>query len=318
MRKFIGLLVAAAFLWVAAAPAQAVALHPGENYAKLIDYTSFYVGGAPMPIPTNPNGTVNWSLFSPAGLVGAELRAIFKVTDLSNEWNPAAPAYWTEVATDGSALTGLMYDLIVHTVTVTATGFEAYLVPGAGSKDAGTVAGAGGQLDVWVDTTPDFSQAAGPGAWLTDGTNDDYPTASDIDGGGGADAGVSQWLRADFVPEGIIPGSGGVPFVYLVTVSFNTLRGQGNGFADVFVNNTGLPIAGSVDFPDALSPVNGGDLSILTNLTLAGTTTVFSGWQVQSNDPVEFYALPEPASMSLLLVGLFGGAGAYWRRRRAA
>jgi hypothetical protein len=287
----------------------------------LIDYTSFYdANGDPYDIPVDGDGDVDWSLLDPDDLVGAELRAVFKVTDLSNEWNPDAPAYWTEVATDGNELTGLMYDLIVHSVIDTGIGFVAYLVPAAGSKDAATVPGAGGQIDAWVDSSPDFDHTGGPGDWVTGlhAGHDDYPTASDIlDTGGTADAGASLWLSADFVPQGIIPGTA-TPYVYLVTVSYQTLRGQGSGFADVFVNNTNLPIAGSVDFPDALSPVNGGDLSILTNLTLAGTPTVFSGWQVQSNDPVEFYALPEPASMSLLLVGLVGGAGAYWRRRRAA
>jgi hypothetical protein len=177
--------------------------------------------------------------------------------------------------------------------------------------------------------TPDFSNSAGPTAWdtTTHAGHDDYPTASDLDAGGLLDAGVTTWLRANFVPLGAIPAGldaylagvtpGVTQYVYSVTVD-PVSTSSGAGFGDVYVNNTGLPISGSVDFPDFLSPVNGGDLRITSTLTLAGSSTVFSGFQVQSNDPVEFYAVPEPASMSLLLVGLVGGAGAYWRRRRSA
>lgn len=314
MRKFIGFAVVIAFLWVAAAPAQAINLQPGENYAKLVDYSSFYNGNTPIGVPGS------WSTFDPTTLIGAELRAIFKITDMSNQWNPAAPAYWTEVATDGSALTGLVYDLAVAEVSTFPGGFVLLLTPMAGSGDPAAVPGSGGQLDVWSDATPDFDNTLGPGLWNDslaghDG-HDDYPTASDIDAGGALDPGVSLWLRADFVPIGLL-SDGVTPFVFAITMQTSG-TGIGTAFADVTVNNTGLPISGSVDFPDPLSPVNGGDLRIIYNLTLAGNQTVFSGWQVQSNDPIEFFALPEPASMSLLLVGLFGGAGAYWRRRRAA
>jgi hypothetical protein len=272
MRKFIGLFVVVALLWVAAAPAQAVTVQEGENYLKLTDYSSFYepdeADGTPNPVPLPPtvNGKLDWSSFDPTDLIGAELRAIFRIDTIHLVWTDPGTAYWTDVATDGSELTGLFSDLVVGAVLVTTSGFEAWLVPVAGSKDDATVAGGGGQIDVWNDTTPDFTNAAGPGAWdtTTHAGHDDFPTASDLDAGGLLDAGASLWLAADFVPQGVIPAGltaylGGVvrgvtPHVYFLDMSFTTLRGQASGFADVFVNNTGIIIAESVDFPDGISP----------------------------------------------------------------
>jgi hypothetical protein len=327
MRKFIGLLAVAVLVWVAAAPAEAVTLQEGENYAKLVDYSSFF-----NPATNTPGGIPDdWDDLDPTTLVGAELRAIFYVTGIANDWSPFAPEYWTNTATDGTSVTGLLYDLVVAKVTVDADGsFKLELTAGGRYTSEAETAGAGGRIDMWVDTSPNFDHTGGPTLWSPSiaghDDHDDYPTVSDvINTTGTVDPGASLWLRAEFVPTAMIdltddgPSADDVPLIYTVTMDSSDWTGKGKGFAEVTINNTNLMIAGDVDFPDALSPVTGGDLSVVTNLTLAGSPTVFSGWQVQSNDPVEFYGyVPEPASMSLLVVGLVGSAGAYWRRRRAA
>jgi hypothetical protein len=313
MRKFIGLAVMAAFVWVAAAPAEAVVIAKGEDAAKLTDVSSFFVdtdadGVADTPLAQVPGpglGGLNAN-----NLVGSELRGIFRITGLYDNWEKSGDPYYED--SDPGELTGLLYDLVVVDVVQSAPGasFELYLAGGGRYAAGSGVANAGGRLDVWFDDPEDY--AIGVANNWTEGTdpgNDSYPGASD----------GSLWLRANFVPYPTLTPNTNVPFVYFVSISSSSRTGQGRGYADVVVNNTGTPIAGNVDFEDGVSPVNGGDLSVLTNLTLnAVGSTTWSDWQTRSEDPVLFLGIPEPASMSLLLVGLFGGAGAYWKRRRAA
>jgi len=322
MRKFIGLAVVAAFLWVAAAPTEAVQMIPGENAAKLTDVTSIFVDTTndgvynPTPLPQ----VASFAAFDATALIGGELRAIFRITGLYDNWQKAGSPYYEDG--DPGQLAGLLYDLnIVDVKQLGGAGedFTLYLAGGGRYTSQSATAGAGGRLDIWYSASETYDEygnhdGTNSNDWVqgTDPGNDSYP---------GASVG-SLWLRGEFVPRATLtPGNafiGGLTYVYSVTVNVTDRKGKGSGYADVVVNNTGVPIQDNIDFQDGVSPLPGGDVSVTSNLTFINSTATWGDWQASSEDPVLVFALPEPASMSLLLVGLVGSAGAYWRRRRAA
>jgi hypothetical protein len=338
MRKFIGLVAVIAFLWVAAVPAQALTLPNATQTvsAKLYDQTSFFDSGTPRK-PAN----VGDDLVA----VGDEVRAVFDVTQFdglttgaiySNVTLPAGgPADLTE------ELAGLLYDMEVKTILlggvsvtdltlgVDSGEFEILLKAGGrltGSPTSG-VTNSGGRLDLWDDPTlnnldvrtgfnlsdpSSWGESAAPAAA---DAHDDFPFVTD-------DTNAYRWLAGQFVPLKDVLAYLGVitdaEIIFRITGSL-TLGGlfsddtRGAGFMDVTVNKTGVVIA---DDTYGL-PGSGADVQISTGLNRG---TAKNNWEAGSDDPVLFVTekVPEPASMSLLLVGLVGSAGAYWRRRRAA
>lgn len=299
MRTFIGFVVVLAFLWVAAAPAGALDLPVGSEIKGKVNDVSglFRDGDGDGSYETSvsfPNAGT--SVLTPPGAVGDELRAAFVVNQLFVLGE--LDSFFTSSASE--RLCGIIYGLEVIGISGQTIGF------GLGSRYTQAY------IDIYRDTDAGVENfSAGPGGWV-EGDPAGPDTYGELTNG-------ELWLRAAFVPLGT-PLIAGSLYQLTLDVGFNVvpiLTGTGNGFgyADVLVNNTGVPLDEGL-----FNAQNGGiansDMSLQINIDWRNKP--YNGWEVSSEDPILFGTIPEPASMSLLLVGLVGGAGAYWRRRRAA
>jgi len=307
MRKFIGLAGVLAFLVVVAVPAQALDLPSGEIKGKINDRSGLFrddgTNGDAVAGDLNYDHIVTFpaaggTVLTPPGAAGDELRAVFSVTQLFSP-PTALDAFFT--SSPSVRLCGVIYNLVILGFTGQTVSF------GVGPRYPSAY------VDIYLDDDAGVESYVPPTSWV-----EGDPGGPDTIGQFTND---ELWLRAEFVPlaTGLIPGT-----VYQLTLDLGVapgptivLRGTGNGvgYADVVVNNTGRVIG-----DDYFKAQNGGvansDMSLQINIDWRNKP--YDGWQVSSEDPILFATIPEPASMSLLLVGLVSGAGAYWRRRRAA
>jgi hypothetical protein len=342
VKRFLTLLAVVAFLTAALALPQAAAINLGgygPRVGSIWDYSALYRGGVPNLFDTTAE-------YAPGNLPiqpGDELRAIFRV-----DWIDEDPSTAPYLFTDGvEQLTGMVYDLLVTAVIPGPTTISVFL--GAGPRYAETIPGDGGRVDLWLDSAPDWGTSpalapqAGPWAWIPGGDgvvnpappipHDDYPGASNTYGAGVIDPGAGgmnalQWLALEFVPMPLsaIPGTlFQIDLPYVVGPGGGALltgSGTGWGFLHVIGGSYGLIQTGTFG-----SAPNGASIDVTVRETLTFCPDVkfpapfpnpdLYGWTTQSHDPLRFTHLPEPATMSLLVMGLLGGAGAYWRRRLA-
>ena len=165
----------------------------------------------------------------------------------------------------------------------------------------------GGDLQVYLDTTPDFDPTS-PGSGVTDG---------------------DLWLDMDFVTGGdffnptntltsIVTGAGVDPDAVL------SIKGTGSGLlevvggsaAGIFDTNTYARLDGSGLFAD---------MSLSANFFIRYTgTDPFDvtgnrkdGWDVWSSDPIGANAVPEPTSMLLFGMGMAGLVAKKLAKKRA-
>jgi hypothetical protein len=308
------------------------------------NYSIFYrlVGG--VWVPQNFNTTLEYTPATFPIWPGDELRAIFRI-DWVDEDPSVAPHFFDDASPD--QLTGLVYDLVVTGAIIPAPGGTITLFLGAGGRYAPTIAGDGGKLDIWEDSIPDWGTAAGiapqagPGAWILGGDpvvnpgppipHDDYPGATNTVGGavdpGAGGMNALQFLAMEWVPLPLSP-AGTLFRIDLPTFPgptggfLLTGSGLGQGFTSIIGGTYGLIQPGGFGIASNGAPM---DVSVRETLTFppdpkfpVWPDPLLYGWSVNSEDPLRFVNIPEPATMSLLLLGLVGGAGAYLRRRRAA
>ena len=339
-----GLLAVAMVLFVAT-PASALYLKAGELLAHFTDASALYVDDDGDPAtPRIPRPPVMWNKIDPQ-VVPPGWQPLIEtepdwcdeervVVDINQFLQGGTPYY----SMPGGELTGLLYDLHldvgeVSTNVAGQTILDLYYGPlgrNPLTPDADSPAGSGGVLEMWLDPTPDgegvtlfdpMNDGLAPFYWAEGGGpggRDGYPTVNNI--AGTPDDSV-LWLQCVFAPLFWVDLDGDgfdeTPIYKHEQINVDT----GAGFLDgMYVNIIGGSAADLFD-RDVYGP--GLDLSLTGTLwgpphaTYWGSPQDIGNWAVRSSDPAQgnVSAIPEPATMMLLGLGLLG-LGARIRRKK--
>ncbi|MCM8824127.1 MAG: PEP-CTERM sorting domain-containing protein [Candidatus Omnitrophica bacterium] len=312
MRKLLGLLMATFGILCLGSTAQAISLPPGEIYGHLSDWSSLWRGRSPLVSEATP-------------ALGDEGRALAQANQLY--YPTPFQQYW--VPSSSEEIIALEYDFIVagyyyfdyqQSKPIFLSSGTPYFAPGytppinslwfiPGSRYAPI----GGRIDIYLDTTPDFSPDLGPSAWIpgSAGVRDTYPTASD---------GV-LWLTGTYAP-------------LFWDVNLNNIRDPGEPdlvWFDLDNDNIQDPGESAVYLITGYDPSGSGTASAYIQLDggsfypaiktgFLGTGSGYSydmklrvtlsagnyGWAVTSSDPIRFAVIPEPSTIMLLGMGLLG------------
>ncbi|HEX8011179.1 MAG TPA: PEP-CTERM sorting domain-containing protein [Casimicrobiaceae bacterium] len=214
---------------------------------------------------------------------GQELFGIVNITQILNI--DGTQTYWNgNGSSDGMQLVGYFEGLLSE----------------PDQTGGGGLSFSGGKVVLYLVPNGDYKPATNP-------NTKDY--ASQLCGG----ACPAPWLTADFVP-GINDSIGGDATLQAAIASTNVQAGFG------YLSVTGGANAAFFD-TNGFTFTNFGpaDMFLRSNFVLSGgqscSTAQSSGWQVCSDDPIIGRAVPEPATLALLGLGMLAAGVVRIRKR---
>lgn len=246
----------------------------------------------------------NWENFTPStGNLpinpGSVNYGIVKITSIESDDGNNTPL-WTS-GKDGAELTGVFYDILVENVTA---------IPGAFN-----IQSSGGKLDVYLNPNGAFAAAGGANQGTSGYTDAGCAVSGTCYDGISNVAGGVLFLATEWV-------SGVDPTDSTITVD-GDLQGStfpGTGDAAGYQDVVGGKYKTNFDTNGQATAFGGRDLFLqndfCTNGAVGCANPQQGNWQLVSEDPTRAFFVPEPGTLALLGLGLFGlGFGA---RRKPA